>query len=499
MGGVPEVMDDFTADEAVLGLDLGTGSVKALLLDRDGRTLDERSTAYPMSTSAPGVAEVEVDAWWRGVVAAVRALLAHRPVAVAAIGLAGQMHGVVLVDGRLEALAPAVTWADARSPETVREVADLAAPFMASLANPIVPGMAAVTLRWFRRHEPALLGRARRALQPKDWLGGRLTGEAVTDPTDASATLLWDVPCSGWHSGLLRRLDIDAALLPEVAPSDAVRGQLTTDAARDLGIPAGTPVTVGRADTAAALVGSGAAGPGATQLSVGTGGQVCRVLSAFRADPSLRTHRYCGPAAGQWYAMGAILSAGLSLEWVRRALDVTWSQFYDQAFSCPPGARGVTFLPYLAGERTPHLDPSLTGGWHGLRLHHGRPEMLRAALEGCAFALRDASDAVAVPGDPSPVLTLAGGGTLDHRWRQLLADVLERPLVVAPHGGGSGRGAALSAAVAAGWFGDLASAIGSAGEPAPVAEPGPASGSYAEPLVRFRELARLAVASGALA
>jgi xylulokinase len=451
----------------------------------------DRSVEHAMSTPVRGVAEVEVDAWWRAVVAAVGELLAAHDVELAGIGLSGQMHGVVLLDDELNALAPAITWADTRSPETVAEVAELAAPFRPALANPVVPGMAAVTLRWLRRHRPALLDRSHRVLQPKDWLGARLTDEPLSDPTDASATLLWDFSAGAWHQDLLRRLDLDPAVLPEVAPSDATRGRLSAAAASQLGAVAGTPVTVGRADTAAALVGSGAAASTRmTQLSIGTGGQLCHVLDTFHPDPSQRTHLYRGPGAAQWYAMAATLSAGLALEWVRRTYRVTWPELYQEAFACAPGAEGVVFLPYVAGERTPHLDPGLSAGWYGLRLHHERAEVFRSAFEGCAFALRDAWDALVDAGHETTAFLLAGGGSYDPRWRQLLADVLERPLAVAPNGGGSARGAALSAATAAGWFDDLHTAAATAGQPVIVTAPDPESYGGGESLTHFRELVR---------
>jgi len=469
---------------ATLGIDLGTGSTKAVLVDGGGRVVAECGAAHAAS------AEVDTRAWWRSVLRAVRGVLrqAGPAVEVAGVGLTGQMHGVVLVDRSLRPLAPAITWADTRSADTVAEVASLAEPYAPALANPVVAGMPAVTLRWFNVHRPRELCGAFLVLQPKDWLGARLTGVPVTDPTDASATLLWDFGTARWHAGFLGALGIDAALLPSVAASDAVRGGLVASAARALGLPAGLPVTVGRGDTAAALVGSGAAGaPEYAQLSVGTGAQICRVVHAMRPDPTRRTHLYCGPGQAQWYAMAATLSAGLSLEWVRRLFGVSWPRLYGEAFACSPGADGVVFLPYVAGERTPYLDPGLTAAWRGLRLGHGRPQLLRAALEGSAFALREAWDALVAAGHGASGFVLAGGGTLDPRWRQLLADVLQRPLAVTPYGAGSARGAALSAGVALRWFDDVLTAAATAGTPHPVAEPG--RHDYAVPLARFRAFA----------
>jgi len=473
-----------------LGIDLGTGSSKAVLVDARGRVVAGCAAAHPAG------AEVDTEAWWRSVVCAVRAVHraaaeggAGRGVRVRAVGLTGQMHGVVLVGRGLDPMAPAVTWADTGWPETVAEVAELAAPYALDLGNPVVAGMPAVTLRRLCRYRPWLLDGANLVLAPKDWLGARLTAVAVTDPTDASATLLWDLRAGCWHWALLRALQLDAALLPAVAPSDAVRGPLLASAADELGLPAGIPVTVGRGDTAAALLGSGAAGvPGCAQLTVGTGGQLCRIAGAPRQDPTRRTHLFSGPGPGQHYAMAATLSAGLAMEWVRGLFGLSWPGLYAEAFGCPPGAAGAVFQPYVAGERTPYLDPSLTASWCGLGPAHGRPQLLRSALEGCAFALRDAWDALCAAGHDAAILLLAGGGSTDPRWRQLLADVLGRPLAGTPHGAGSARGAALSAALALGWFGDLPSAVATSGPPSVITTPG--AHDYTGSLARFRATPR---------
>lgn len=473
-----------------LGIDLGTGSTKAVLVDADGRVVAEHSAPHPAA------AQVATADWWRSIVTAVRGALANaakrpgrtRPtsgstspvdgtagltnggtgstggstslasggtglangagrapgggyaIEVVGVGLSGQMHGVVPVDAALRPLAPATTWASTGNPGVLAGVAELARPYLDALANPVVAGMPAVTLREL---PPSLLDATHVVLAPKDWLGAHLTGVAVTDPTDASASLLWDVRADGWHAGFVAALGLDGRLLPEVRPSDEVRGLLLAGVAEELGLPAGVPVTVGRADVAAALVGAGV--PGAL-LSVGTGGQLCRVLDAPVADPTRRTHLFRGPGPAQWYAMAATLSAGLALGWVRAVFGVDWTRLYDLAFESVPGANGVTFRPHLAGERTPHLDPGLSAAWSGLRLHHTRADVLRAAVEGTAFALREAWDALVDAGHDAPVLTMVGGGTQDPRYRQLLSDILQRPLAAAPHAASSAYGAALSAA-----------------------------------------------------
>lgn len=471
------------ATATTLGIDVGTGSTKAALVDPNGRVIVERSARHSAA------AEVDVEQWWRSVVRAVQSAVAGRNLEIAGVGLSGQMHGVVLLDRGLSALAPAITWADTRSAGTVAEVATAAEPYRRALANPIVAGMPAVSLRWLRCHRPRLLAATRLAVQPKDWLGARLTGVAVSDPTDASATLLWDVDTDGWHRRLLDALDLDASLLPRIVPSDAVRGHIRRQIADELPIPAGVPVTVGRGDTAAALVGSGAAAGDLPQLSVGTGGQICRIMNAPRSDPTGRVHLFRGPGPRHWYALAATLSAGLALEWVRSLFKMSWAELYDEAFD--NGSSGdVVFLPYVAGERTPHLDPDRSAAWAGLRLHHERAHLVRAAFEGVAFALRDAFDAltdVMTDEQGLDAFLLAGAGTQDPRWRQLIANALERPLAVTPYGAGSARGAALSAAVAIGWFDDRPTAVATAGPPTVVTEPHHAA--CAPGLARFRAVA----------
>ena len=433
-----------------LGLDLGTSSVKALLLDREGRELGEGSHPYAVRAPLPGWAESNPTDWLSATLAAARQAIAGRGGQVGAIAVCGQMHGVVLVDERGQPLRPAILWADTRAAVEVERFRSLPGPMRKELGNPAACGMAGPTLLWLRDHEPDVLRRARSALQPKDWLRARLGGGLVSDHTDASATLLYDLEQSNWHSGVLERLGLDPDLLPKLTESWSVTGTLARDLAGDMGIESGTPFAAGAGDTAAALLGSGLIDPGAVQVTVGTGGQIVAPLDRPRPDPAERTHCFRAAAPDRWYGMAAILNAGLALEWVLRVLDCSWDEVYRQAFQVAPGADGVTFLPYLNGERTPLFDPSASGAWIGLHAGHGRGHLLRAALEGVGFALRQALEALESTGLAAPSLRLAGGGTLDPRWRQLLADILGRPLLPLPVAAASARGAALLAAVAAG-------------------------------------------------
>jgi xylulokinase len=408
------------------------------------------------------------------------------------------MHGVVLAGGGGRPLRPAVLWADARSGEQLSAYSGLAAGLQSRLANPPAVGMAGPSLLWLRDHEPDLYASARLALQPKDWLRLRLTGEAAAEPSDASATLLYDLLADDWAYPVVEALGLRAGLLAPLVASAGVAGTLTENAASSLGLRVGLPVVAGAADTAAAMLGVGLLRPGAVQLTVGTGAQIVTPKDAPEPDPRGRTHLYRAATAdppGLWYAMAAIQNAGLALEWVRRVLGVSWEEVYAEAFAVPPGAGGVVFLPYLSGERTPRFDPGARGAWTGLGLDHDRGHLLRAALEGVAFAVREGLEALEGAGTPVTELRLAGGGAdggSGWPWRQLLADVLDRPLRLLPQGVSSvasARGAALLAGFACGVYrkaeDTLAIAPEAGGRSVHPGETGP---GYEEPYARYRQL-----------
>jgi len=466
-----------------LGIDLGTGSVKTSLVDRSGRVVDRSSARYRRGP-APG--EADPLAWWAAVVSSVQALGATGGDDIAAIGLSGQMHGIVLVDHELQPVRPAITWMDLRSLAVLDDFEKLAAPYSAELANPTLPGFAALTLLWLREREPVSLARTAFVLSPKDWLGLRLTGAVATDPTDASATLLWDIPGGTWHAAVVRELGVEH-LLPDVRPSGSLRGELSDDAATSMNLRVGTPVAIGLADTPAALVGTACFDSGVAQATVGTGAQICVVGARPQADASGRTHVFCGPRPDEWYALAAISSAGVALEWVRALFDISWDQFYDEAFETGPHESDPLFHPYVMGERTPHMDPYLTADWIGARAAHSRSEFLRSALEGVAFALCDAWDALDV-GPSVGAVQLAGGGSIDIRFQQLLADAMNMSIRVPSVSDASSRGAALSAAQVAGWIRDLADQRPC--EINHVVDPGPNVAVLAARLDRFRSTTR---------
>ena len=444
----------------LLGLDLGTGSAKAVLVDEGGKILGEGSAPYAVRSPRPGWAESVPEDWWRACAAAVRAAVGKRGSGVRSMGLSGQMHGVVLSEAGGEPLRPAVLWADTRSIGEIAAYRGLDPEVLRTLANPPAVGMAGPSLLWLREGEPASYRAARWALQPKDWLRLRLTGEAAAEPSDASATLLYDLETDDWAWNVVEDLGLRAELLATITPSGAVAGMLREGAALALGLPAGIPVAAGAGDTPAAALGTGLLEEGLVQLTVGTGGQIVAPREGLVADPALRTHLFRtahdgGAGGGRFYAMAAIQNAGLALEWALGVLGVSWGEAYREAFAVGPGAGGVVFLPYLTGERTPHFDPGARGAWVGLSLAHGRGHLLRAAFEGVAFALREGLEALDAAGVRAPELRLAGGGTAEEPWRRLLADVLGRPLLTLPEGVASvasARGGALLAGVASGVY-----------------------------------------------
>jgi len=320
----------------------------------------------------------------------------------------------------------------------------------------------------------------------------RMTGEAATEPSDASATLLYDLLADDWSYAAVEELGLRAELLAPLVPSACVAGTLGRVAAGELGLREGLPVAAGAADTAAAMLGTGLLRTGPVQLTVGTGGQIVTPKEAPEPDPHGRTHLYRAAVPESWYSMAAVQNAGLALEWVRKLLGVSWVDVYEEAFAVPPGSRGVTFLPYLSGERTPRFDPGARGAWAGLGLDHTRGHLLRAALEGVAFALREALQALEDLGIIARELRLAGGGAggrAGEPWRQLLADVIGRPLWLLPDeisSVASARGAALLAGLASGLYPAAEDTLPLTPEPENSIEPGEAD--YDAAYARYKEL-----------
>lgn len=428
-----------------LGIDIGTGSLKVAIVDEAGVERAAASAAYALDTPQPGWAEIPVERWWDALCAACARLDAGERAAVRAIGFSGQMHGVVLADDAGRALRPALLWPDTRAHA-------LLDAWPEPQPNPVAPGMAGPLLRWVVQHEADLAHRARWALQPKDWVRAALGGAIVADPSDACATAL-AAPDGAWDRALIERLGLPLRWFAPLAASGEASGTLSADAARALGLTAGIALATGAGDTPCAALGSGLAPDGDALLTTGTGGQI---LVTARNEPPARRglHRYRTAGAG-WYAMAAMQNVGVALEAVRGWLSYDWARAYEEAFAAEPSAT-LAFLPYLSGERSPWLDPTARGGWLGAGLSDTRGTLMRAAFEGVAFALRAGLDAIRESGESSesgaPIvkLKLAGGGSVDARWRQLLADALDAELDAIDCPNAAARGAALLGGLACG-------------------------------------------------
>lgn len=415
-GGLVRVSD------LVLALDLGTGSVKAGLVTQAGEIAAQASVRYPVTSLVVGWSETDPADWWAGVVQAVREVMRDVvPERVQGISFSGQMHGVVLADDAGKPLRNAVLWSDTRSSA---ELAAYDAALLGRLRNPAVTGFAGPSLLWLKKHEPDVYAAARYALQPKDWLRFHLTGEAFTEPSDASGTLLYDLERNEWDAGVLESLQLNPALLPRLQASASLAGTLKPERAAELGLLAHLPVIAGAADTAASLLGS-ALQAGEAQLTVGTGAQI---VVASKELPGARTGLHVfRDAQDGFYTLAAVQNAGNVLEWVRSVLRLSWPDMYTAAKEVD-GQDVPLFLPYLTGDRTPHLDPHARAGWVSLGAAHDHRHLAYAAFEGVALSIAQAAELLDLPA--AQPLKLAGGGTLDPWWRQLLADALGQELQV---------------------------------------------------------------------
>lgn len=429
----------------LLGIDLGTSSVKVIVADLEGRVAASATAEYPIQHPQPLHAEQDPNAWWDACIAAVREALAGAHDAgtaaeIAAIGLSGQMHGVVMLDREQHLVAPAIIWPDQRSQRQVQEITERmgAERLYGITGSPLSTGFLAASVRWVQQEAPETWAQVQMLLLPKDYLRWRMTGVFATDPSDGAGSLLLDERLRDWSDDLLQLLDLDRSHLPLVQPSDRVAGYLVDTAAAQFGLPAGIPVITGAADTACGLLGAGAVSSDRLLLSISTGGQLVQPVDDVRVDRRGRIHTFCSalaPGAGQagWYQMGATLNAGMALRWLRDSL-LGWHypDAYDvmnvAAENSPPGAQGLLFLPYLVGERSPHMDPTARGAFFGLTLRHGQGDLVRAVMEGATYACYDAYGVLAELGVQSQSIILAGGGAKSTLWRQIVADTFGMPV-----------------------------------------------------------------------
>jgi xylulokinase len=446
------------------GLDVGTSSVKGLLVcAEDGTVIARAEAEHRLSTPRPGWAEQDPQDWWSGAQAVLGSLGEAGP--VAGIGLTGQMHGLVALDASGGVLRPAMLWNDGRTGAECAEIEERIGldALIGLTGNRALPGFTAPKLLWLARHEPDVYARIDRIMLPKDYVRLRLCGEHATDVADASGTLLFDVAQRRWSDAVLEGLDVDPGWLPRALESPALSGMTA----------AGTPVAAGAGDQAAGALGVGVDRPGPASVVLGTSGVIFAASEAFAADPAARVHAFCHAVPGAWHSMGVMLSAAGSLRWLRDAVapGADFGALVAEAERWEPGVEGLTFLPYLAGERTPHADPDARGAFTGLSLRHDRGALVRAVLEGVAFGLRDGLDLVAALSGRPSLGRVSGGGARSRLWLQILASVLELPLQRTAVDEGASFGAALLGGVAAGVFADVHEAVAACVRPGEIIEP----------------------------
>jgi xylulokinase len=480
----------------VLGIDVSTTATKAILLDEAGVVVGIGIAEYDYQVPRPLWSEQEPELWWRGAVEAIGSVLASTSVSadrIDAVGLTGQMHGAVLLGRDGASLRPAILWNDQRTGaecDAIREVVG-AERLIAVTGNDALAGFTAPKLVWVRHHEPEIWSRIEHVLLPKDYLRLRLTGEYATDTADGSGTILFDLARRTWSPEILTALQINPRWLPRPWEGPAVTGAVSSNAAAATGLRAGTPVVAGGGDQAANAVGVGAVAEGTMALSLGTSGVIFAPTSGPVIESTGRVHAFCHAVPGRWHLMSVMLSAAGSLRWFRDtfAPGMVFEDLVAGASEVPAGSDGVLFLPYLTGERSPHPDPLARGAFVGLRIGHDRRHLTRAVLEGVAFGLRDGLDLVLGAGvRPPDQIRASGGGTRSALWRQILADVLGTEIATVNTSEGAAYGAALLAAVGAGWFSTIEAAVEELVRATPVAKPGSDAPGYAAAHAIYRDL-----------
>lgn len=485
-----------TASKLLLGLDISTTGAKALLIDAGGSVVGSATTPLTLSTPRPLWSEQNPADWWTGMAASIRRLLAEQSVAsddIAAIGLTGQMHGLVLLDAAGAVLRPAILWNDGRTQAQCDEMrARLGRERLIQITgNDALTGFTAPKVLWVQQNEPAIYAQARHILLPKDYLRFKLTGDYAMDKADGAGTILFDLQARHWSSEVLNALGIPAEWLPPTFEGPEITGAVSAAAAAETGLRAGTPVVGGGGDQAAQAVGVGAVEPGIVALTLGTSGVVFATTPSALVEPEGRLHAFCHAVPGRWHFMGVMLSAAGSLQWYRDSLapEVAFDDLVAEAARIPVGSDGLLFLPYLTGERTPHPDPLARGAWVGLTIRHSRPHLTRAVLEGVAFGIKDSFTLIqnAGLGDIQQVRA-SGGGAKSALWRQIMADVLGAELATVNTTEGAAYGAALLAAVGAGLYATVEEACLATIQITGRTEPGPAVAAYAQLYPLYRAL-----------
>ena len=457
----------------IIGLDIGTSSVKALLVSKTGEVLKVSSPEYPFQTPRPLWAEADPEVWWQATKHAIVDLLKGiDPGSIAAIGLTGQMHGMVALDASGEVLRPCIMWNDQRSHEECNEITSLvgAEKVLEITGNPVLAGFTAPKIKWMQKNEPDIFNKVSKILLPKDYIRYRLTGEFFSDVSDASGTSLLNVGERKWSDEILHVLGWNPSWLPTVTESTEMSSKISSSGAEATGLLEGTPVAAGGGDCAAQAVGSAIVEEGKVSVTLGTSGVVFAQSDEYRVEPEGKLHAFCHAVPGKWHVMGVMLSAAGSFQWYKNTLGDLEAKLekdgqgdaYEiltrNAESVDAGSEGLFFLPYLSGERTPYADPYAKGCFIGLTLRHQKEHLSRSVLEGVSYGLNDSLELMKKLGINPDEVQLSGGGTKSSLWKQMLADIFNAPCSMVNAREGAAYGAALLASVGVGQFEDVTSA-----------------------------------------
>jgi xylulokinase len=453
----------------LLGIDIGTSGTKAVLVDEKGKVLASATSEYELLSPRPGWYEQRPLDWWGAVCEATQAVVKKaraKPAAISGIGLSGQMHGSVFLDSKGRVLRPALLWNDQR---TGAECADIEAAcggreaVVKLVGNPALTGFQAPKILWLKKNEPKRFELTKQVLLPKDFIRFMMTGEYATDVSDASGTLLLDVARRKWSDEMFAKIKLDKSLVPQtLVEGPDITGKLTKEAADHLGLVPGIPVVGGAGDNAAGAVGNGVVNPGQLASIIGTSGVVFAHSDHVAVDPHGRVHTMCHAVPGKWCVFGCMLSAGGSLQWYRdtlcqdeiaaakKAKVDPYELLTKAASESPIGGEGLTFLPYLTGERGPHLDPLARGGFIGLTRRTTKAMMTRSVLEGVTFGMRDLLEIIRGLGIPTSSIRATGGGAKSDFWLQVQADIFKAPVSVTTADQGPAYGVAILAGVGTG-------------------------------------------------
>ncbi len=459
----------------LLGIDIGTSGTKTVLFDERGNTIASATEEYPLYQPNVGWAEQDPEDWWKATYMSIRAVISKsgvNPQDIKGIGLSGQMHGAVLLDAENRVLRKAIIWCDQRSAAECEEITSRVGKqrLIEITANPALTGFTASKILWVRNHEPEIYEKVRKILLPKDYVRFRLTGEFATEVSDASGMQLMNIPERCWSSEVLEKLEIDRSFLADLYESQEVTGKITRQAAELTGLAEGTPVVGGAGDQAAGAVGNGIVKPGVISSTIGTSGVVFAYSEKVNIDPLGRVHTFCHAIPDTWHIMGVTQGAGLSLKWFRdnfcveekrvaELMDIDPYVLMDkEAEKVEAGCSGLIYLPYMMGERTPHLDPDARGVFFGLSAKHGKQDMLRAIMEGVTYSLRDCLEIIKEMNIPVTEVRASGGGGKSKLWRQMQADVFNADIATINSSEGPALGVALLAGVGTGVYDNVVQA-----------------------------------------